>query len=226
MCRSLAMLILCLLASTAAQAGAWLREEGKGFISASATVHKSNDPLSETGIDYKSSVYAELGITPSLTMGFDLNERPGLAGHALLFSRFPLVDLGEAGRLAGEIGVGGHHGPDRWHPMYKFTLSYGFEFDSRWGSGWLALDGAIEDRTGAGRPFYKLDLTTGLSEQRMFNPLLQIETTHIQGAPVIWTVTPSVIIQTGEQNRWVVGLENRSNYPKGIGLKIALWRDF
>ncbi len=221
MCRILAFCILFLTAAHSAYAGAWMREQGSGFLAVSATLHQNNNVL-----DYKSAVYAEWGFSPRLTLGFDLNERPGLSGHALLFSRFPIADLNELGRFAAEVGLGAHHGPQDWHPMYKFTLSYGLGFAKPWGSGWLAVDAAMEHRTGAGDPFYKLDLTAGLSNDRQFNPLLQLETTHIKGAPILWTVTPSVMIKAKKNIRWVVGLENKSAYPKGVGLKISLWREF
>ncbi len=83
-------------------AGAWLREKGSAFTATSVTAFKEADGE----FKYKTSFYAEWGLLPKLTLGLDAEEHQDLYGHALIFGRFPVADFGQAGRLAGEIGVG------------------------------------------------------------------------------------------------------------------------
>ncbi|MBO9450840.1 hypothetical protein J7426_11260 [Tropicibacter sp. R16_0] len=219
--RILAIFLLSLCAAQHACAGAWLRDKGAGFLSLTGTLYNPSSTY-----DFKSAVYAEWGVTPKLTVGLDLNERPGLTGHALIFARVPVTTLGQNGRVAFEFGGGGHHFQNRWHPMYKIGLSYGKSLDSRWGSGWLAIDFALEHRTRTSDPFYKLDATVGLSENRRLNPMLQIETAYFENSEFQWSVTPSILIKGKNNRKWQIGIEHRSAYPKGYGLKFALLREF
>ncbi|WP_164659530.1 hypothetical protein [Tropicibacter sp. Alg240-R139] len=219
--RILAILLLSLCAAQSASAGAWLREKGTGFLSLTGTIYNPSDTY-----DFKSAVYGEWGLTPNLTVGLDLNERPGLTGHALVFARIPVAELGQNGRFAFEFGGGGHHFQDRWHPMYKVGLSYGQSLETPWGYGWLAIDLAFEHRLRTNDPFYKLDATVGLSADRLINPMLQIETSYFGDSEVHWSITPSILIRGKNNTRWQFGIERRSAYPKGYGVKIALWREF
>ena len=219
--RILAILLLSLCAAQPASAGAWLREKGTGFLSLTGTVYNPSDSY-----DFKSAVYGEWGVTPKLTIGLDLNDRPGLTGHALVFARVPVSKVGKNGRFAFEFGGGGHHYQERWHPMYKIGLSYGRSLNTKWGYGWLAIDLAMEHRLRTSDPFYKLDATVGLSADRLINPMLQIETAYFSNSEFQWSVTPSILIRGKNNTRWQFGIERRSGYPKGYGLKIALWREF
>lgn len=217
----LAIILLSLCVALPANAGAWLRDKGTGFLSLTGTLFGSADTF-----NYKSAVYGEWGLSPKITVGFDLNDRPGLTGHALVFARVPLLDLGKKGRLSLEFGGGGHHYVNQWHPMYKTGLSYGRDLSTQWGPGWVAVDMAVEHRLGSGDPFYKLDATIGLSANRRFNPMLQIESSYFSNSQIYWAITPSVVIKGQNQTRWIFGIEHRSAYPKGYGLKVALWREF
>lgn len=219
--RFLLAFLIVLWVARPALAGAWLREQGQGFAAFSVTAHKTD----EGGLEYKSSLYAEWGLLDWMTVGLDANENQALHGHALLFARVPLADLDRAGRVSAELGVGVHHRQIDWRMMYKSTLSYGNSFPVRWGHAWMAIDAALEFRTGQDR-LQKLDLTAGLSSARRFDPLLQIETSRVPGQPIHWTVTPSLMIRSpGNRTTWLLGLHKRSR-TRQLGLKLALWRDF
>lgn len=219
--RVLLALWICLVVAGQAAAGAWLRERGTGFTSATATLYRFNG-----FVDYKTAVYGEWGVADRWTLGFDVNEQPGLAGHALLFLRYPLADLGPRGRFAVEAGVGGHHWLGAWSPMTKLTLSYGKGLDSRWGHGWFAADAGWERRFGTATEIFKLDFTAGLATPRRIDPMLQLETAYVSGLPVFWTLTPALLIDAGKGGTWVVGLERKSDLPGTIGLKLGFWRSF
>ncbi len=202
-------------------AGAWLREQNTGFVAAAITGFRTEDGSYE----YKSSLYAEWGLRPGLTIGLDAEEHQHLYGHALIFARTPVADLGRKGRFAAEFGVGAHHRQKSAWALYKATVSYGNGFESGWGNGWIAIDAALEYRTHDAL-FRKLDLTAGLSSQRWINPLLQLESTYTPGRPVYWSARPSVMIRRkGGSTTWVVGAE-RNAFQSNVGIKFALWRDF
>ena len=221
MARFLFAVWICIALSGSAAAGAWLREKGRGFLSLSATGYRIDGQ-----VELEKALYAEWGAFDRLTMGLDINDKAGITGHALVFARHPIRDFGAYGRLAAEFGLGGHHWQNDWSAMYKATLSYGKEIKTGWGHGWIALDAAYERRMGSPEPAYKLDFTAGLSSERLFDPLLQIETTRIPGGPLYWTVRPSVMITGKENVTWLIGLERKSAIPGTIGLRFSLWRNF
>ncbi len=213
--------ILLLMVPAPVEAGAWLRDKGKGFWALSATGFKTD----AGEYKYKSSAYFEYGALTWLTVGLDAEEHQDLYGHALIFARFPVKDFGNAGRLAAEFGVGAYHKRDKAWALYKTTLSYGKGFQSGWGNGWAAVDTALEYRSHE-KLARKLDFTVGVTSERWLDPLLQIETTHVSDKPFYWSVRPSVMIRPKfSETIWVLGLE-RNSARRGTGLKFAVWRAF
>ncbi|MFC3612320.1 hypothetical protein ACFORG_00985 [Lutimaribacter marinistellae] len=219
MWRILMVLVLACQAMGPASAGAWMREHGTGFTAATATLRQPRDRF-----EYESAVYTEWGLSPRVTLGFDVNENAGLAGHVLVFARYPLWDLGRHGRFATEIGIGAWHWQSDWAPMHKFTLSYGRGLTTGWGNGWLAVDGALEYRSG--EPIRKLDMTVGLSTPRRIDPMLSLETSYARGQ-MAWTLTPGLTIdRKKDRGTWVIGLERKSALPDQFGFKLGLWKTF
>lgn len=213
--------IALLLIATPAWSGAWLREKDSAFVAAAVTAFKDPDGR----YDYKSSLYAEWGYRPNLTIGFDFEEHRDVYGHALLFARAPVADFGKWGRFTAEFGAGAHHRHKRAWALYKMTLSYGKGFETRWGNGWIAVDTALEYRTHDAM-FRKLDFTAGLSSQRLLNPLLQIETSYTPDKSLFWRARPSVMIRRpNSPTTWVLGLE-RNDARSDTGIKFAIWNEF
>ncbi|MGI9370701.1 MAG: hypothetical protein ACR2O2_17880 [Ruegeria sp.] len=129
--RILIILTLILPAPAPALAGAWLREKDKAFTALSVTAYQDEDDF----YDSKTSIYAEYGLRPGITIGLDAEEHQNYYGHALFFVRMPIADFGHSGRFAAEIGAGVHHRQLRTWALYKATLSYGKSFQNRWGNG-------------------------------------------------------------------------------------------
>ncbi len=228
--RLLAALLICVNYASLADAGAWLREPGHAFSSVSSTFRKTDG-----AVTIETSIYADYGVAPRLTLGVDYNQRPGLAGHFLIFARLPLGRTDGRTRIALELGAGGHHRLGQWNGMLKSTLSLGHGFSNRWGDGWLAVDAGVEWRSGNPDPVFKLDSTLGLSSLNLsslnrysgrFRPILQIETAHIRGNPMIWALTPGVIIDGPFDISWLAGIEYKSSLETSVGLKLGLWRQF
>lgn len=216
----LTALFLFFAAQTQVWAGAWLQEQESGFSAVTTTARKG-DPYSLL----ENAIYVEYGLKPRITIGLDLNQKPGLSGHALVFARIPLGQATRRNRFAFEIALGAYHWQGDWNPMSKSTLSFGHSFALGERAGWLSVDAAVEHRKDAPALFYKLDATTGLSGFNRFNPILQVETTRTSGLPLMWAITPGVIIET-KKAQWLVGIERKSVTTKTLGLKLSLWRRF
>ncbi len=200
-----------------AWSGAWLREKGKTFTATSVSVFKDGPDF-----DYKTSLYSEWGAREKLTLGVDVEGNRDLYGHAFVFARVPIADIGPPGRFATELGVGVHHRDTETWPLYKLALAYGRGFESRWGYGWLAIDTALEYRD-EDALIRKLDLTTGLSADRRLNPLLQIETSYVPDRPFYWSARPWLMYRTKSgKTTWIFGVE-RNSVQQDFGLKFALW---
>lgn len=215
----------CVLAASG-HAGAWLRDTGTGFLALSGTYRDTvPDPAFET------SLYAEYGAAPRLTLGLDIIERSGTTGHALVFARLPIGSADGHNRLALELAVGGYHWQGKWSQMYKATLSYGRGFESRFGNGWLAVDAAIERSPSLPDTYYKLDTTIGLSSGGKIRPLMQIETSYAPGFPMNWAITPGIMIDAKQKpgkarKTWIVGIERKYAGQHSLGLKLGLWTSF
>lgn len=205
-----------------AGAGAWMRDEGTGFLSTGAIL-RQGDPQAAREL----SLYGDYGLSPRLTLGVDVNQRPGVSGHALLFARLPLNAPEARSKFALETALGGHHWMGDWSPMYRVTFSAGRGFTTRKGAhGWIALDASYERRLGDTDPAYKLDGTIGLSGPARLRPILQIETAFSPGQPVFWAVTPGLLIEGGHNRTWHLGLERKSASRDTLGLKLGLWLQF
>lgn len=219
--RSASLILLIWLSGAApGWAGAWLREEGRGFLSLTGILRGATGPGDEFGL------YADYGLAPRLTLGLEVNATSGRAGHALGFIRLPLGRRTGHMRYALELGLGGYRRFGTWRPMVKSTLSAGRGFGSRWGPGWLAADAAIEYRRDLPDPTYKLDMTLGLSPDPGPRPMLQLETAYLPGAGFTWSLTPALLVNAGKRVSWVAGFERKSANPTGLGLKLGLWRRF
>lgn len=217
----LPLLILCVITAQPVGAGAWLRDKGTGFLSLTTTIRQLNGTRQA-----ENSFYGEYGLAPRLTLGADINEIAGFAGHALVFLRLPVGSNERRTKMTVELGLGGHHWQGRWGGMIKSTLSVGRGFSSRWASGWFNVDAGMELRLPTSNPAFKLDATIGLSSGPRIRPLLQIETTYISGNPLIWAANAGVLIDGRGNHSWLIGFTRKTADQSSLGLKIGLWRRF
>jgi hypothetical protein len=219
---TLSVLMLYLFAAQPVVAGAWGRNVDTGFFSVTTTLRRLDGILQS-----ENSLYGEYGAWPRLTLGVDINDNSGLAGHALVFARLPLGSLERRFKVALELGLGAHHVRGQWDRMIRSKLSVGRGFSSGWVDGWFNVDLGAELRRPNPTPNYKLDATIGLSSGRRIRPLLQLESTYISGAPLIWSVIPSILIDSRNNNAtWQIGVERKTAGPSSLGLKFGLWRIF
>ncbi len=218
---AIAALLVYVICAPSVQAGAWLREHKGVFLSFGSTVRGNK----ETVPDYETKFYAEYGLLPRMTLGFDLNEIRSKSAHALMFVRFPIGKADQRTRYAVELGVGKHRYRMQWAPMYKATLAIGRGFESRWGNGWMGAELAYEVRNALPDPTVKLDLVAGLSSGPRIRPLIKLETSYLADQPFNWALTPGIMFDI-RKSTWVIGIEGRSAAEKTIGLTFNIWRSF
>ena len=218
---ALAVLLLSAIAAPPALAGAWLRDHKTAFFAVGTTVRGNKEMLPE----YETSLYAEYGIAPFITLGLDVNEVRAKAGHALIFAPLPIGPTDRRTRYAAQLGIGMHRWQDQWAQMYKFSLAGGRGFESRWGNGWMGVETAYEVRVGLDDPALKLDAVFGMSSGWNIRPLVKLETAYVTNKPLAWSITPGVMFDIGKST-WVVGIEGRSAAQKTLGLSFGLWRNF
>ncbi len=221
MFRVLVAIWIYVLSASPALSGAWLREKGSGFASATIT-QRTGHGVWSSELGY----YADYGLTSLVTLGIDLNDNDNLSGHALVFVRIPLGQTSRRHHMAVELALGASHYLNSWVPMQKVTLSYGRAFDSNWGPGWLAIDGAYEIRGLNTEPILKLDATIGLSDPEHLRPILQIETAKISGHPLFYTITPGLQIPLNPDTRLLIGAQHRVTTKRSLGLKLGVWHSF
>ncbi|MFD0858550.1 hypothetical protein [Roseovarius aquimarinus] len=207
------ILALCLsLAPAGAAAGAWLRAEGTGF--ASWTVKVQDD---ESATAY-STLFAEYGLNPDLTVGLDLGSDEEGEHKALAFVRVPLSREGL--HVAFELGAGALDEGAALRP----GISVGKGLDLAGLGGWWNLDTRAELTQGGTE--LAIDATLGvapwegtklITQLQQGGPLADPDFIRLEGAAV-WQVAPGRLLE--------VGLTTALKDSEDFGVKFGIWHEF
>lgn len=208
----LALTLLLMTLASGAQAGAWLQEHKKGFLSYSI-VYEETGRLDGT-------FYAEYGARPKLTLGAKIDAQMTLGrlggGTGFLFFRKPIPTGDRDYKLAYDIGIGGTFRMVM-EPLLRTGLSYGRGIKLGERHGWVALDGAVEWALDEGPNTLKLDSTIGLGINDRFKVMMQVFATSADSnTSVIWQPKP-------DGASFVLGVEDEDGI---LALKLGLWRSF
>ena len=206
----------------AAQAGAWLRETGTGFVSLSFGVTQ----FSET----TNAFYLEYGLTDGMTVGLDIsaftNSQNVRNGFGNLFIRRKLGSDTGAHRFAYEVGLGGLWGNERQLPTIKTGVSWGYGFNQNDKPGWVNLDAAYIYETEMGQHIAKLDGTLGLELTDFTTGLLEF-TLSEQNDDAYGAVMPALLFRPkGRSFNVKVGAEIPYKETENSALKLGLWHRF
>jgi len=210
--------LVALICATPAWSGAWLREEGTGFVSASALQQQTGET--------DAALYVEYGLRPKLTLGLmaDADMTAGQMGDGtvFVFARKPLGGAERPFEMAYELGIGTTFGHSS-DTLLRTGLSYGRGLTVGKRNGWLALDGAVEWSLGDSPDTFKLDTTVGLAVNDRFKVMMQV---FLSGAgdATSATLAPSVIWQPKpDRPGYQIGLEYEDD---AIALRVGLWKSF
>lgn len=214
----LLLTLLLLALAPGAQAGAWLQEHKKGFLSYSG-VYEETGRLDGT-------VYIEYGLRPKLTLGAkvdaDMTQGQLGEGTAFVFIRKPIPTSKKNYKLAYDIGMGSTFGLAT-EPLLRTGVSYGRGITVKERHGWVAIDAAVEWAVNEGPDTLKLDSTVGLALNDRFKVMMQVFVTSADGNASA-TFAPSVIWQPRPDGAsLVLGLEDEDGT---LALKLGLWRSF
>ncbi|WP_298969531.1 hypothetical protein [uncultured Roseobacter sp.] len=223
MMRPVALAILVLLAGVQmAQAGPWLREQGKGFLAGSGNVTQAKDT--------SGSIYLEYGLRDNITIGADLfygiDRTLQQSGSGILFARFPLSAPDATHKWAWHLGIGARSQNTVIAPAVEAGLSWGRGIKVGERYGWAVVDSSINVPGSTLETRIKLDGTIGLGFNDHLKGMMQVFLTYQEGA-LFSKVAPSLLIQPGKGKYTIqIGAEIPTNGDGDTELKIGLWRDF
>lgn len=212
------LIIWAVMLASPALAGAWMREQGTGFL--------SFGPIYEETGEVNGSLYAEYGLRPNLTLGikFDADMTLQLinGGTGFIFARRPIDIWEKPFKLAYEVGVGRSFGHSN-DTLLLTGLSYGRGITVGSRNGWLAIDGAVEWSLGDISHTAKLDSTVGLTLTDKFKVMMQVFYSQNDEANAT-TLAPSLIWQPRpEMASYQLGVEAEDGF---LAFKFSVWRSF
>jgi len=211
---------LCFLAPDEGNAGAWPREHGTVYLALSETM-----TVNSLGVPRRfQSLYAEYGVSPQLTLGFDgFLSGPGGSSETFLFLSFPLRTNSQIDRYALTIALGEHADlTGSPAPALRIGLNWGRNI----GSNWLAINNFATFRKAADNPLLKLDATWGYHVSDDLDLMLNLRAETYDGATNKIEFAPGLTWQTGFGNRIEVGLSIGTAEHREYGLKIGTVRKF
>lgn len=222
--RTILKVSLCLtaLSPSLAEAGAWLREKGRGFSSTAFTITPD--------LDIANTSYLEYGLRPKLTLGADVrlaHDRFGVQdGFATLFIRRALNDPNKTSKWAYELGFGATWDDSVIQPHVKLGLSWGRGL--QWGEryGWMSVDGSYRWDITTSQGTAKIDTTVGMGFTEVTTGMMQLYLTEFDGTMTA-SIAPSLVFQPrGKKFRVQVGAEAPLDDTNNTALKLGLWREF
>jgi len=217
-------LLVCMNWPIAGWAGAWLRDEGSGFVAFGFSQFNTS---TETSGQSEPSLYFEYGFRPKLTLGLTGFYSTQDRGEASAFLRFPLKSDDKPAKVSAEIGLGMRTDLIDFDPFLKTGLSWGRGLSFGEKSGWVNLDSAVLWSLGDIDNQLKLDATVGMGLNDRFQVMGQAFYERDSAGQSL-TLVPSVIMGLGaaKKTKLVVGLEHRGGRRASDGIRFGLWRDF
>lgn len=228
-------LILGLVCASPAQAGAWLRQKGKGFASFSVQATENNGN--------SSSIYLEYGLTDGITLGADITYDTDLLnyiqgegplieslaevpqGSGILFARFPIGPMDQTNKWAFHLGVGARYFNGEFFQAAELGLSWGRGIQIGEKYGWVNVDTSYNEAQSPTDTRIKLDGTIGLGLTDTTKVMMQIFNTH-EADETYTKIAPSLLYKPSKSDMTV---QLGSEIPVDGGeasIKIGVWLDF
>ena len=222
--RPLNTLLACLilLASTPLHAGAWLREQGRTFLSSTFSATYFRDIANES--------YIEHGWRDDITIGADVGFytlHTGLqTGQATVFIRRPLKFGAEKSVWSYEIGIGAYWIADQVSPTIKTGVSWGRGFTFAEKSGWMNVDASVTWDLGQSLHTTKIDSTVGINLTEKFTGMLQVFSANV-GGETFHSLAPSIVFAPKSNKlRLQVGALAPLDNLDSTAIRLGIWREF
>ncbi len=216
----LAIAILWLGVVTAT-AGAWPREQGGVFASATVRLSWPQDMVKARSFEptggYR-TLYLEYGLTNRLTVGLDLGRSVSGRRKTVVFGRIPIRNRDTGIKAAFQLGLGTID--DRQIIRPGISLGWGLE------NGWIAADAVAEMRVESGEADLKLDVTWGRNLGKGRKLILQMQMGDPVDDPSFARFAPSIVFPLND----MISLETGAAWgivgDNTFGLKVGLWTQF
>ncbi len=209
-------LAVSVLSASTADAGAWLREQGKGFIAGSVTAG---------GDDTIVNAYAEYGWRPNTTVGLDVESNSDATnGTAGVFVVRPLGPTDQTSRYSWNIGGGLDWSPVAMDPFLKGGVSWGRGITLGTRSGWATVDASVKWSFGDAPTTTKIDSTLGLGLNERVQGMMQLFITF-DGGDASVKLAPS-LLYSPKSGAFTVQLGAEIPSTGDTTFKIGLWRNF
>ncbi|MEM6566299.1 MAG: hypothetical protein AAF665_17725 [Pseudomonadota bacterium] len=230
----LAFILVCLV-SPQVHAGAWLREEGKGF--AATTIQTTADNATS------STIYIEYGITPRITAGIDATYDSDFInfyssdffaedtetfpdGSGIFFLRFPIGSTDRTNKWAYHVGLGARYLDGVLYRAFEVGLSWGRGIQIGTRYGWVNVDFSYNDAPSPAEERVKLDGTVGLGVGDRSKVMLQIFNTF-EGGDTLTKIAPSYLYtMKNGVTTFQIGSEIPTENNGDPTLKLGLWYEF
>ncbi len=212
MSRAFTLLLALLCVAGSANAGAWLRAEGGGFLSWNIKIQDGTETTTY------STIYAEYGINPDLTVGLDMGSDEGGDHKALAFVLMPLSREGL--HIAFELAAGTLDQGAAIRP----GLSVGKGLSVGNLNGWWAVDTRARV-TGDGTAL-AIDTTLGVNLWEETKLIGQVQQGGPLSDPDFLRLTGSVVWGIAPGQHMEVGLTTGLKDGEDFGVKLGMWRSF
>lgn len=225
MLRVFVLLFLVALPVTA-HSGAWPREKRTVFLSWSNNISTNSETKFATG----TSLYAEYGLTHSMTVGFDgFLGAPGKASEGYLFLRFPIGKTDRPARMALTFALGQKTTPNPWGTTTEQSMA---KIGASWGrglkKGWLAVDAYVLAPLDNSDISYSADFTWGQKPSDRLMLIWQVQTGKPANGATYINFAPSLVWTFGRKKPTQIEI----GFVKGItgsdsqDLKLGFWKNF
>ena len=215
----LRLLVLLIVLAAQVHAGPWPREKGKAFLSFSSQVEGPN----EFGLyDSFATLYAEYGLTDTLTLGIDLGGSATQMTKAVAFARLPIGRADNKTKLAIELGLGQVGGDNALRP--GLSLGRGITVGER--NGWATIDTRFVMFTDSSDYLLENDFTVGLNTTDKSKLIIQFQTGAPKGNPLYIRLASSVVIERKPSHHLELGVTAGLMQTSSYGFKIGTWRNF
>ncbi len=227
---TLALLALACAAGPAL-GGAWPRGSGNGFLSLKYTGGWDREDIALLDFTREDLFqgYAEWGVAPGLTFGGEYSRAgPDIAPITEIrgFARYTFLERGPH-VVSAELGAGQRGNAFEYDVSYiRPGLAWGRGYESRFGLGWMEVDGQAEVYDNGDDPAFKLDATIGLNLGDRLAFVLQGRAGDYPGIDPYLRIAPSAVVRLSDRLRVQAEFEAGVYNDTRLAGALALWIDF
>jgi len=220
-----------------AMAGPWARAAGDSFVSLQISAEEApSDILAglwepETYV----SLYGELGLGRSLTLGADIG-RGEASREAIGFVRYTLTPPDAVWQMAVQAGAGARQvGDGDVTGLVRLGASIGRGFGAggaawympmRHQGGWTNLDLTATHDLDLDNTIWQAEATAGFSLSQSVSAIFSVKAEDWPDADPLVSVSPSILIGLGEDVSVRLGARAALTGSDAVGLTLAIWREF